>query len=56
MIDGVHGGHIGQQGLRRTDIGSRFFPFDMLFPRLQGHAQCTVALGVDAHSDDSAGN
>ncbi len=56
MINCIHGSHIGQQGLGRADIGSRFFSFDMLFPGLKGHSQCPVTLGIHTHTDDSSGN
>lgn len=30
MVDGVHGGHVGEKSLGSTDVGSGLFTSDML--------------------------
>ncbi len=56
MEYGIHRGHIGQQCLRRADIGSCLFALDVLLARLQRHAQRTVAGGIYRNADDAARN
>ena len=56
MKYGIHGSHVCQQCLGRTNIGSGFFAFDVLFSCLQSHTQCAVALCIDAYTDDSTGH
>ena len=51
MVDGVHGGENGEQGLRGADVRRRFFPADVLFARLERQSVGRMAVGVagDAH-------
>ncbi len=56
VVGGVEAGHVGQQGLGRTDVGSGLLPADVLLPRLQGHPQGVVAVAVLADADDAAGD
>ena len=51
MVDGVHGGENGEQGLRGADVRRRLFPADVLFARLERQSVGGMAVGVagDAH-------
>ena len=55
VIHGVHRRHVGQQGLRRADVGRRLLAPDVLLARLQRHAIRGLALRVDGHADDATG-
>ena len=44
VINGVHGGHAGQQGLGGADVAGGLFAADVLLARLQGQAQGGAAL------------
>ncbi len=52
VIDRVHAGHVGQEGLGGADIGSGFFSPDVLLPGLQGHAVGFFTAAVDGNPDD----
>ena len=54
MVNGIHTGHVGQQDLRRTDVGVGLFSADVLLARLQGHAQRASASGINGDTDDTA--
>ena len=54
VIDGVHAGHVGQQDLRRTDVGVGFLATDVLFAGLQRHAVGRLAAGILGQADDAA--
>ena len=56
VIDGVHPGHVGEQYLRGADVRIGLLAPDMLFARLQRHAQCLVAARVDRNADDATGD
>ena len=55
VVDGVHGGDVGQQRLRGADVARRLLAADVLFAGLQGQAVAGLALGVLGHSDEAAG-
>ena len=55
MIHGVHARHDRQQHLRRADVAGGLLAADVLFARLQGHAQRRLAFGVARQSDDATG-
>jgi hypothetical protein len=55
VIDGVHAGDVGEQNLRGADVRVGLFAPDMLFARLQRHAQRPLAAGIDRDADDAAG-
>ena len=54
VVDGVHGGHVGEQGLRRADVGRGLLAADVLLARLQRHAERHLARHVLRHADDAA--
>ena len=54
VVHGVHAGHHGEQCLGRADVAGGFVAADVLFPRLQRHAQTLFAATVLAHTDDAA--
>ena len=54
VIHRVHAGHDRQQCLCGADVGSGLLAADMLFARLQRHAQRGVAVGIHRHADDAA--
>mmetsp|Transcript_46287 Transcript_46287/g.117179 ORF Transcript_46287/g.117179 Transcript_46287/m.117179 type:complete len:831 (+) Transcript_46287:42-2534(+) len=54
VVDGVHGGHVGQQRLRGADVGGGLVAADVLLARLHGHAQRGRAGRVHAHADHAA--
>ena len=56
MIHGKHAGHHRREGCGRADVGSRSFPFDMLFACLQSHTQCGFSQAVNRHTDNAAGH
>ncbi len=56
VIDGVHRGHDRQQSLRRTDVGGRFIPTDVLLAGLQGKAVGVASLSIDRDSDQATGH
>ena len=53
VIDGVHRRHVGQQRLRRADVGRRLLAADVLLAGLQRHAIRGLALRIDGHADDA---
>ena len=55
VVHSVHRRHDRQQTLGGADVRGGFVPADVLFTRLQGHAQSRLAQPVDGDSDDSAG-
>ena len=55
VVDGVHGGDVGEQRLRGADVGGRLLAADVLFAGLQGQAVAGLALGILGHSDEAAG-
>ncbi len=56
VVAGVHGGHIGEQGLGGADVGGGLFAADVLLAGLQGHAQGGVAVAVLTDPDDATGD
>ena len=56
VINGVEAGHGGKQGLSRTDIGSRFLAFDMLFTCLQCQTVGGMSVSIFGNTDDASGN
>ena len=54
VVNGVHRGHDGQQGLGSTDIRSGFIAFDVLFAGLQSHTECLVVVGIFGNANDAA--
>ena len=46
VVDGIHGGDVGQQRLRSADVGGGLVATDVLLARLHGHAERRVALRV----------
>ena len=56
VIDGVHAGHDGQQGLSGAYIGRGFLAADVLFAGLQGHAVGLFTMNIDRNADDAAGD
>ena len=54
VVHRVHAGHDREQCLCGADVGSRLLAADMLLARLQRHAQCGVAVGIDRYADDAA--
>ena len=54
--DGIHAGHVGEQHLRGADVRVGLFAADVLFARLQGHAQGRLAAHVFRDADDAAGH
>ena len=56
VIDGVHRRHVGQERLRRADVGRGLLAPDVLLARLQRHAVRGLPLRVDRHTDDAAGH
>jgi hypothetical protein len=55
VVDGVHRGDIGQQGLGGADVTRRLLAADVLFTGLQGQTVAGLALGVLGDSDEPAG-
>ena len=54
MPQTIHGGHVGQQGLRCTNIGSCSCPTDVLLPGLHRHSVRDVTRCVTTHADHAA--
>ena len=54
VVDGVHGGHDGQQHLRGADVARGLVAADVLLARLQGEAHGGVALGIDRDAHQPA--
>ncbi|MNH04525.1 hypothetical protein D3C79_638220 [compost metagenome] len=46
VVDGVEAGDVGQQHLRRADVGVGLLAADVLLSGLQRHAQRSIAAGV----------
>jgi hypothetical protein len=55
VVHGVHGGHHREEDLRRADVGGRPVTTDVLLPGLEREAERRVAVGVDRHADQPAG-
>ncbi len=55
VVDGVAGGHDGQQHLGRADVAGGLLPADVLLAGLQGEPQRRVAVGVAGQADEPAG-
>ncbi len=51
---GVEAGDVGQQHLRRADVGGGLLAPDVLLSGLQRKSQRRSPLGVDAHPDDAS--
>jgi hypothetical protein len=47
MVSCIHAGHTCQQSLRRTDVGSSPFPFNVLLPGLEGHPECWLLIYIN---------
>src|SRR5580700_6317424 len=56
MIHRVHGGHHGQQYLRRADIARGLLAADVLLARLEREPQGGAALRVLGDTDEAAGH
>ena len=54
MIDGVHGGHDGEEDLGGADVAGGFFAPDVLFAGLEGEAEGGAAVGVVGDADEAA--
>ena len=54
MVHGVHAGHNRGQHLRGADIARRPLPADVLFARLQRHAQSSGSKNVLGNADDAS--
>ncbi|MPM33738.1 hypothetical protein SDC9_80316 [bioreactor metagenome] len=52
VVNGIERGHSCQQCLSSTNIGRGLFALDVLFPCLQGHAQCILAVNVFRYAND----
>ena len=55
VVHRVHAGDHGGQHLRGADVGGGLFAADVLLARLQCQAVGRVAVRVDAHTDQAAG-
>mmetsp|Transcript_126480 Transcript_126480/g.219148 ORF Transcript_126480/g.219148 Transcript_126480/m.219148 type:complete len:238 (+) Transcript_126480:3168-3881(+) len=56
VVHGVHGGHVGQQGLGGADVGGGLLTLDVLLTGLQGHPQGRIAVHVLGDADDPSGD
>ena len=56
VVDGIHGGHVGQKSLSGTDVAGGLFTANVLLTSLQGQAQGTVAQAVFGHTHNTTGN
>ena len=56
VIHRVEAGDVGEQRLRRADVGGRLLPADVLLARLQRHAVRRVAVRVHRDAHDAAGH
>ncbi|KAF5416806.1 MAG: hypothetical protein C5S38_02480 [Candidatus Methanophagaceae archaeon] len=54
VIGSIHSGHACQQCLGCTNVGGGTFPFDVLFPGLQGHPEGRFFIHINGDSDDPA--
>ncbi len=56
VVDPVHARHDGEKHLRRANVGRGAVALDVLFPRLERHAEGGAAVRVDGAADDAAGH
>ena len=56
VVDGIEGGHDGEQGLSRADIRGRFLATDMLLAGLQREPESGLAVRIDRLADEAAGH
>jgi hypothetical protein len=56
VVDGVEPGDVGEEHLRRADVGGRLLAADVLLAGLERHPEGGVALRVHAEPDDPAGD
>ncbi len=55
VVDRVHRGHVGEEGLRRADVRGRLLAADVLLAGLERHPEGRVAVAVSGEADDAAG-
>ena len=54
VVRGVHGGNDREKYLGRADIARCLLSPDVLLASLEGKSVCRCAIGINAHSDQSA--
>src|SRR4029078_2918423 len=56
VINAVHRSNDRQQHLGSADFGCRFLATNVLFPCLQRHPICEIAVTVDRYADETTGH
>jgi len=54
VVEGVHGGHVGEEGLGSANVAGGLLPANVLLPGLEGETEGGVALSVAGHTNQAA--